>query len=303
MEGKICTKCGEWKPLDEFKIDKRIKSGRVAQCKKCENERYNKWKETNKKHLKEYHKQWREENKEKLDTKRKEYYQNNKEEISKKNKERYIKNRDKDEFQKKRKEYREMNKDKKREYDKQYIEKNREEIKIKRKIYTAKTKERKQEYDKHRTEEIKREELDKIKELLEKMHPELKKLPGYGVIYKITNIKTKRVYIGQTIVSLKRRYGANVIQSWIKERMEKENQKFKEELIEEDFTIDVIDVGCCQYHLDKLEAHYIDKYNSCEKGYNNKPGNYKSNDGICEFEEILRNNNLNFIDGELRKNG
>ena len=40
MESKICTKCGETKPLDEFKKDKRQSGGRGSHCKSCHN-RYN----------------------------------------------------------------------------------------------------------------------------------------------------------------------------------------------------------------------------------------------------------------------
>jgi len=35
MESKICSKCKETKPLDEFHKDSRLKSGRAGRCKKC----------------------------------------------------------------------------------------------------------------------------------------------------------------------------------------------------------------------------------------------------------------------------
>jgi 5-methylcytosine-specific restriction endonuclease McrA len=38
-EKKICTKCGEGKPLEEFKKDRRNKSGYTSTCKVCESER------------------------------------------------------------------------------------------------------------------------------------------------------------------------------------------------------------------------------------------------------------------------
>ena len=79
------------------------------------------------------------------------------------------------------------------------------------------------------------------------------------------------------------------------------NQKFKEELQEEDFTIEVIDFGVCQYHLDKLEAYYIDKYDSYNNGYNNNAGHHSTDDGLEEFEQILKENGLQFIDGKLVK--
>ena len=108
------------------------------------------------------------------------------------------------------------------------------------------------------------------------------------------------MYIGQTIRPLKARYGLDIIQGWIEERKHYQNQKFLEELIEEDIEFtETLDVACCKYHLDKLEAYYINKYDSCNNGYNNKEGNHRTDDGIEEFNQILKENNLEFVDGKL----
>lgn len=48
---KRCTKCGEEKPLEDFKPDKRVKSGRTARCRKC---------------ISEYHKEWSAKNRDKV---------------------------------------------------------------------------------------------------------------------------------------------------------------------------------------------------------------------------------------------
>jgi hypothetical protein len=139
--------------------------------------------------------------------------------------------------------------------------------------------------------------------IMEKYAPLINKLNlnKYGYIYKFENTKTGRVYIGQTILPLTVRYQENIIGNWIKERLNKASQKFKEELIEEDFEItEVLAVGCCRWHLDKLEVYYIDKFNSQHNGYNIQGGNYHSDDGIEEFNQILKENNLQFRDGELR---
>lgn len=37
---KICKKCGENKPLDDFYVNKQMRSGRVNQCKACVSKRY-----------------------------------------------------------------------------------------------------------------------------------------------------------------------------------------------------------------------------------------------------------------------
>lgn len=116
------------------------------------------------------------------------------------------------------------------------------------------------------------------------------------------NTKTDHIYIGQTIKPLKERYKSNIIQGWIEERLKYNGQKFTEELIEEDFVLtEALDVAFCQYHLDKLEAYWINKYDSFLNGYNNREGNHNTDDGIEEFNQILLENNLQFIDGKLVK--
>ena len=141
----------------------------------------------------------------------------------------------------------------------------------------------------------------KLTEMLEQINPILKELnlKAFGSIYKITNTKTGRVYIGQSTNSLNIRYNRNAIKSWIKERRTYNKQMFLEELKEEDFTIEIIDIGVCRYHINKLEAYYINLYDSYRNGYNNQEGNYASTDGIEEFNQILSDHNLEFKDGKL----
>lgn len=40
---KTCTKCGEKKPPEDFKLDKRVKSGRTARCRSCINDYHRGW--------------------------------------------------------------------------------------------------------------------------------------------------------------------------------------------------------------------------------------------------------------------
>lgn len=142
----------------------------------------------------------------------------------------------------------------------------------------------------------------KLTEMLEQINPILKglNLKAFGRIYKITNTKTGRVYIGQSTNNLNIRYNGEMIKTWIKERQTYNKQKFLEELIEEDFKLEeAIAVGVCKYHLDKLEAYYINKYDSYNNGYNNQEGNHITTDGIEEFNQILSDHNLEFKDGKL----
>ena len=62
---------------------------------------------------------------------------------------------------------------------------------------------------------------------------------------------------------------------------------------------ETLDVAFCQYHLDKLEAYWINHYDSYNNGYNNTIGNHNTDDGIEDFNQILSEHNLEFKDGKL----
>ena len=207
-------------------------------------------------------------------------------------------------------------KDCRKEEKKQYYKENFEEInnknkerqkndpegtRIRQQRYRARHFEKIQKRNKDKKERKKQENIAEITNMLEQINPRFKEigLPIYGIIYKVTNVKTKHTYTGQTKLGLSLRYGSNIIKSWIAERKEKTNQKFIDELIEENLTIEIIDVGCCQYHLDKLEVYWINYYDSYNNGYNNNAGYHDTDDGKGEFEQILAHNNLQFIDGKL----
>lgn len=292
MVGRKCSTCGMDKPIVEFGFKNKEKGVYQTKCKKCVSEydkQYHKQHyEENKEKRKEYHKRYRKDNEEKIKERGKRYYKNNKEKISLKSKQHY---RD--------------NKEKKREYGVQYYKNNIEKIKRRHKEYYEENKEKKREYHKQYSEINKNNNISEITNMLHQLNPILKELniKAYGNIYKITNIKTGHIYIGQTTTSLKRRYGSSdIIEGWIKDRKRKAEQKFLDELEnKEDFTVETIDCGICQYHLDKLEVYYIDKYDSFLNGYNNTPGNHVTDDGIEEFIQILEENNLEFIDNKIIK--
>ena len=242
MDGKICSKCKEFKSYSEFYKDKRNKDGYTFQCKQCK---------------KEYDKQHH-----------KKYYNSHKEE--------------------------------RREYQKQYDNSHKEEIKEKSKQYRESHKELLKDYKKQYLQDIKDKNIMMISELIKNIEKydiiNKHNIPIYGYIYKIENIKTGHIYIGQTIRPLTQRYNSNIIiDGWINERIGKNTQKFKNELINiDDFKIsELLDVGICKYHLDKLEAYYINLYDSYNNGYNNNNGNHKTDDGLEEFMKILEKYNIN----------
>ena len=95
---KICTQCGEEKPLVEFYKHKRCVDGRVGQCKKCHAINVQAYYYANKEHLNIQKKKYAISHKKHLSAKRKVYYQANKERIiarglawEKNNREKYLK--------------------------------------------------------------------------------------------------------------------------------------------------------------------------------------------------------------------
>ena len=281
MEGKVCTKCGKWKPLDEFHDRKDRENKKYSACKECVRERCRQYRKNNIEKIRERESQYRKNNKEHVDLVRKQWRENNKEKVKESRKQ--YKEKNKEKLKEQYKQYREKNKNKRKEYEKRYRENNKEKIKQWR--------ENNKDYSKNYRQKEKDKNIEKIKQTLTEIKPifiELN-LPIYGYIYKFENTKTGRVYIGQTIQPLNIRYYKEIIKKWIRDRKKKKKQKFKEELIEEDIEVtEVLDVACCQYHLNILEADYIEKYDSCNNGYNNNAGHYKDDTGIEEFEQILK---------------
>lgn len=334
--GRKCTMCGEDKEINEFNFLNKKKGVYNPKCKECRKryretnkehlkEKSKQYYEANKDYRKEYQKQYREANKEIIKEKDKRYREVNKERLNERSKQ--YREANKEHI----KQYREANKDKIKEYGRQYNEINKEFIKERRKRHYEVNKERiserhkqyygtnkeklkeksKQyrkahkeivkEYNRQYNETIKNNNIEEITKMLYQLNPILSKLniKAYGSIYKITNIKTGRRYIGQTTKLLKHRYNNDIIKGWVEERKRKTKQKFTEELIENDFILETIDYGICQYHLDKLEVMYINQYDSCNNGYNNQLGNHRTDDGIEEFNQILSDHNLEFVDGKL----
>ena len=267
MVGRKCSKCGEDKPISEFRVAR-------AYCKECVKDEKRKWRKNNPDKKREHDKRYREKNADKVKEMKKKYYENNFDKVNEKNKK-----------------WHENNPNKTREHKRKYYENNIGKVR---------------ESSKKSKKKAIENNIQKITNLVEQTNEIFKKLSltVYGYIYKFENIKTGRVYIGQTTYPLKMRYSleGGIVKSWIKERLAKNNQKFKDELTEEDIQVtEMIDTAFCQYHLDKLEAYYINKYDSCNNGYNNKNGNHNTDDGIEEFNRILKENNLKFINGKLER--
>jgi len=82
-------------------------------------------------------------------------------------------------------------------------------------------------------------------------------------VYKITNIINKKVYIGQTKTSLKRRFKQHLKQTVCK-KLSNAIKKYGSE----NFTIECIEEVNCPKLLDEREEYWIKYYNSVKNGYN-----------------------------------
>lgn len=245
-----CNKCHEIKGVNEFYKHKNTKDGIRSTCKECVN-KYNA----------KYYKQ----NADKISEQKKEYYKQNTDKISEYVKEYQKQNADKIKEQKK--EYQKQNVHKKKEYDKEYRKQNADRLKI---------------YDKERYNSKVEKSLTEIKAYVEKDPQRFNYDPNkdiYGIIYLVYNNKSQHYYVGQTINSFDIRYQSG----WLYEHNYKDTVKQDlEEYGEDSFEYTkIFKVAHNQEELDKLEAYYIEYFNSYENGYNETRGNI--------FTEIEKN--------------
>ena len=215
------------------------------------------YRKDNAKSIREYHKQYRKDNAEKI----KEHRKENAESIKK--------------YQKK---YRKDNAENIKEYHKQYQKDNSEKIKEYQKQYRKDNVESIKEYNKEYKKEY---NTKKVQHALQQIKTEVEADPNkynytenkeiYGIIYSVHNVKANRYYVGQTTIGFDNRYP----KGWLFTHGHKNTVKEDLELYGEDsfeYT-KIFKVTYSQYELDKLEAYYINYYDSYEKGYNENRGN------------------------------
>jgi 5-methylcytosine-specific restriction endonuclease McrA len=104
-EGKICRKCGIWKPFDEFHVHKECYGGHSSTCKTCKLEYRQSRKEETSQFMKEYY----QENKKRIIGYAKTYYKENLDERKEYDKKR--KQRDKEKISKRQKKYYQLNRE------------------------------------------------------------------------------------------------------------------------------------------------------------------------------------------------
>ena len=308
---KECNICHKVKPVSEFSKNKSKIDRLQLKCKEC-SKQYSK---NNKDVLKEKSKQYRENNKDRINKQRKQYRENNKDMLREKSKQYYEDNKEKrKQYQKQyakdnaehikeykkeyaiknknkireyKREHYEKNINKKKEYDKKYREDNKEKLLEQKRQYYEDNKEYLNEQNKQRRLERIQKTLQQIKTELETNPEKYNYIEGkniYGIIYLVHNIKSDKYYVGQSINSFDIRYPSG----WLYEHGYKNTVKKDLEIYGENSFkyIKLFKVAHSQYELDKLEAYYIDKYDSYKNGYNENRGYIFTNRGKEEIKII-----------------
>lgn len=92
-----------------------------------------------------------------------------------------------------------------------------------------------------------------------------------GIIYKITNTKTGKVYIGQTTHTLRDRWRLHCARNSTCSLLKQAIQKYGKEA----FVLEQIDIAESREELNQKEKEWIKKENSMTpNGYNSDPGGY-----------------------------
>ena len=122
---------------------------------------------------------------------------------------------------------------------------------------------------------------------------------SYGYIYKITTSCSEKVYIGQTIRTIEKRW---------QEHLNARNDENKKSLHlylamnkygVETFSIEKIDEASSQEELDEKEIYWISFYNSIENGYNMAPGGVGTN--IFKSEKVKEKHSKKMKDPKTKE--
>ena len=273
---KECDECHEIKPVSEFNKCKSKTDGLQTKCKEC----LKKYRQGNAKYRKEYQKQYQKDNAERLKEYHKQYQKDNVEKIKEYQKQ-YQKQYQKDNaeaIKEYKKQYQRDNAEAIKEYQKQYQKDNAEYFKEYQKQYQKQYQKDNAEYFK---EYLKEYYQEKTQEALQQIKIEVEANPEKydytegkdicGIIYLVYNTESNKYYVGQTTIGFDNRYS----KGWLYEHSKKDTVKHDLELYGENSFkyFKLFKVAHSQYELGKLEAYYIDYYNSYENGYNENRGN------------------------------
>lgn len=119
-------------------------------------------------------------------------------------------------------------------------------------------------------------------------------------IYKITNIKNNKIYIGQTIQDIKKRFDRHISDSLsniIDTKLSRAIRKYGKE----NFIIKIIDTALNKEELNIKETYYINFFDSIKNGYNMTDGAIGGNTYQYKTEEELKSIKDKLHDSKLGK--
>ena len=170
--------------------------------------------------------------------------------------------------------YNQKNRDKINERNRKYRQENKDKISERMRKYSQENRDKTNERVRKNRAKKTQETLQQIKIEVESDPDKYNYIEGkeiYGIIYLVYNTESDRYYVGQTTIGFDNRYPSG----WLYKHGYKNVVKHDLELYGENSFeyIKLFKVAHSQYELDKLEAYYIDYYNSYENGYNETRGN------------------------------
>lgn len=128
---KICSRCKQLLPFEQFDKNRANQNGLHSECKECRHKYDKNYRKQNKEKINEYQRNFYKKNKAKMQIQKNNYYKENREKISKQQKIYHRRNREK--ISERCKNYREQNKGKFKEYFRNHYKQNKEKLKIKSK--------------------------------------------------------------------------------------------------------------------------------------------------------------------------
>ena len=120
------------------------------------------------------------------------------------------------------------------------------------------------------------------------------------VVYKITNKLNGKIYIGQTIMSLEKRWHYHIL-SANKHYAKSEFYADIRTLGIDNFTVEVLDTAETQADLNYLEAYYIVGYDSVRRGYNKAYGSLGGQNSMFDANIKLKHDEVcRSVDNRLK---
>lgn len=105
----------------------------------------------------------------------------------------------------------------------------------------------------------------------------------FGYIYKITNKKNNKIYIGQSIRDINKRFQRHICDA-LSGRLNTHLARAIRKHGAEHFSIEILDTANSQKELTKKEKHYIVLYNSTQLGYNETDAELKTGGNTYKYK-------------------